>query len=57
MSDDNVLFEIKQRYTIPYIIITKFWDILFFIVIMVILRDATGVIGCYNYSVYNNSSI
>lgn len=57
MNEENLLFEIKPKYTIPYIIIIHFWDILFFVGIMVILRYATRIINSYNYSVCNDFNI
>lgn len=57
MNEENLLFEIKPKYTIPYIIIIHFWDILFFVGIMVILRYAKRFINSYNYSVCNDFNI
>ena len=44
MSEENVLIEIKPKFSIPYYIISHFWDILVFAFIIVFIGAQQGML-------------
>lgn len=57
MSEKELLFEIKPKYSIGYTILNHFWDIVVFICIMIVIRTTATVISKCNCSIFYISNM